>query len=395
MNIKSKDYLEYKQCTNCVMDTTDPLISFDNRGVCNHCQYYESYVKNGMLIGEAAEKKTQEMVAEMKRDGKGKEYDCIMGLSGGVDSSYLAFYATKVLGLRVLVVHVDTGWNSELAVNNIENVVKKLELDLHTLVIDWNEMRDLQRAFFRSSLPNCDIPQDHAFIAALYSEARKFNLHHILNGGNMSTESILPAAWGYDAADLIHIKDIHNRFGELRLKTYPTISFYEKKIKFPYFYKLQVHRPLEYIPYNKEKVKWFLKEELDWRDYGGKHYESKFTQFFQAYYLPEKYGFNKKLAHLSSLIVSGQLTKKEALEELSIPLYDPVQLEQDREFFIKKLGFSREEWDLIMAAEPKSEADYKNERALTNLFNSGIRIVLLPSRLLWFLKRIIKKITLS
>jgi N-acetyl sugar amidotransferase len=392
MNLKSKNHPQYKQCINCVMDTTDPLISFDSRGVCNHCKYYEDYANNGMISGQAAEKMTREMVAEIKMSGVGKEYDCIMGLSGGVDSSYLAYYATQILKLRVLAVHVDTGWNSELAVNNIENIVKKLSLDLHTLVIDWNEMRDLQRAFFKSSVPNCDIPQDHAFIAALFSEAKKFNLRHILNGGNMSTESILPAAWGYDAADLIHVKDIHNRFGELKLKTYPTISFYEKKIKYPYFHKLKVHRPLEYIPYNKEKVKSFLMDELDWRDYGGKHYESKFTQFFQAYYLPEKYGFNKKLAHLSSLIVSRQLTKNEALEELREPLYDSIQFEEDRDFFIKKLGFSREEWDSIMVAEPMSENDYKNEKSLTELFNAGVRIFLFPSRLFWFLKRIVKKI---
>lgn len=387
-----KNHPSYKQCVNCVMDTTDPLISFDENGVCNHCNYYQSYVQNSQLRGAAAEQMTAEMVAEMKKDGLNKDYDCIMGLSGGVDSSFLAYYATKILGLRVLVVHVDTGWNSELAVNNIENIVKILNLDLHTLVIDWPEMRDLQRAFFKASVPNCDIPQDHAFIAALYSEAKKFDLKHILNGGNMSTESILPASWGYDAADLIHIKDIHSKFGESKLRSYPTISFIEKRIKYPYVFGLKVHRPLEYIEYNKEKTKKFLIDELGWRDYGGKHYESKFTQFFQAHYLPVKYGFDKRLAHLSSLIVSNQMTKAEALLELEKPLYDPVQLNEDRDFFIKKLGFTEEEWDNIMAAPAKSEQDYKNETYLNRWYIIGFRIVTIPRRILNLGKRIVKKI---
>lgn len=379
--IKDKSSSSYQQCTNCVMDTTDPLIAFDEQGVCNHCRSYSAYEKNAMPVGAEAERKTAEMVAEIKKAGKGKEYDCIMGLSGGVDSSYLAYYATRILGLRALVVHVDTGWNSELAVSNIENIVKILGLDLHTLVIDWNEMRDLQRAFFKSSVPNCDVPQDHAFIAALYSEARKYDLHHILNGGNMATESILPTTWGYDAADLIHVKDIHSQFGERKLESYPTISFFEKRIKYPSIYGLKVHRPLEFIPYNKEEVKQFLIKELEWRDYGGKHFESKFTQFFQAHYLPEKFGYDKRLAHLSSLIVSGQMTKSEALKELERPLYDPIQLEEDRDFFIKKLGFSSAEWAVIMSSPPKTEQDYKNEAGRKKILNAGLKILSIPGRI--------------
>ncbi len=391
-NIKDKSHPSYMQCATCIMDTTDPLIYFDEKGICNHCRSYKTYKDKYMLVGAESERKTEKMVAEIKKSGEGKDYDCIMGLSGGVDSSYLAYFATKVLGLRALVVHVDTGWNSELAVNNIENIVKILGLDLHTLVVDWNEMRDLQRAFFKSSVPNCDVPQDHAFIAALYSEARKYDLHHILNGGNMSTESILPASWGYDAADLIHIEDIHDRFGERKLKSFPRISFFEKSIKYPYIFKLKVHRPLELIPYNKEEVKQFLVKELGWRDYGGKHFESKFTQFFQAHYLPVKYGFDKRLAHLSSLIVSGQMTKKEALVEMERPLYDPIQLEEDRDFFIKKLGFSKTEWEKIMSLPPKTEHDYKNEAGKRRLFILGLRALSVPGRAAGLVKGIVKKI---
>lgn len=377
---------DYQRCTNCIMDTTDPLIEFDEKGVCNHCNYYKQYEQNQMIKGELAQQQIDKMVTEIKHDGVGKDYDCIMGLSGGVDSSYLAYYATKELGLRTLIVHVDSGWNSELAVNNIENIVKILDLDLHTLVLDWDEIRDLQRAFFKSSVPNCDIPQDHAFIASLYSEAKKFNLKHILNGGNMATESILPKAWGYDASDKIHLKDIHSKYGEKKLKSYPTISLFQKEILYPLIYGLKIHRPLEFIEYNKEKVKNFLISELGWRDYGGKHYESNFTKFFQGYYLPEKYGFDKRLAHYSSLIVSGQMTRKEALNNISDPLYDQINLKQDRDFFIKKLGFSRSEWDQIMKIEPKSEHDFKNEIKISKLLRRIMYFISLPGR-------VIKKVT--
>lgn len=365
---------KFQQCVNCIMDTTDPLISFDDNGVCNHCRFYEDYEQNYLLKGKAANDFTAQMVAQIKATGHGKEYDCIMGISGGVDSSYLAYYATKVLGLRLLLVHVDTGWNSELAVKNIENIVKILKLDLHTLVVDWEEIRDLQRAFFKSSVPNCDIPQDHAFIAALYSEAQKYGLKHILNGGNMSTESILPVSWGYDASDWIHIKDIHRQFGEVKLKKYPHIGFFKHRVLYPYILRMKVHRPLEYISYNKAEVKEFLKKELGWKDYGGKHFESKFTQFFQAHYLPVKYGYDKRLAHLSSLIVSKQLTREEVSSQVQEPLYDPVQLVEDKEYFIKKLGFTSKEWEQIMAMPPKTENDYKTQRWMMDTFTSVLKL---------------------
>lgn len=365
---------KYQRCSYCIMDTTDPEITFDNRGRCNHCIKYDAWLEKHLSHPMSLEERTKQMVREIKKSGKNKPYDCIMGLSGGVDSSYLAYYATKELNLRVMAVHVDAGWNSELAVNNIENIVKKLKIDLHTIVIDWEEVRDLQRAFFRSSLPNCDTPQDHAFFAALYKEAIKFNQKHVLTGGNMATESILPTYWGYDAMDWRHIMDVHNKFGEMKLENFPRLKLYEKHIMLPYFYRFKVHRPLELVNYNKDEVKKFLIDELGWRDYGGKHYESTFTKFFQAHYLPEKYGFDKRLAHYSSLIVSGQMTRNEALEEISKPLYDQTELEQDREFFIKKLGFSRDEWDRIMTMEPKTEHDFKNKLVIIKM----LKIIRLP-----------------
>ena len=369
------------------MDTTDPEIVFDESGQCNHCKNYEEYYESHLNGSTSLKDQEKLMVDKIKADGVGRDYDCIMGISGGVDSSYLAYYATKVLGLRVMAVHVDAGWNSELAVSNIENLVKILNIDLHTIVIDWEEIRDLQRSFFRASLPNVDTPQDHAFFAAMNKEAVKFKLKHVLNGGNMSTESILPTYWGYDAMDKIHIKDIHNKFGKVKLKKYPTFGAFQKLIIFPYYHRFAVHRPLELIDYNKQEAKDFLMNELGWRDYGGKHYESKFTQFFQAHYLPEKFGFDKRRAHLASLVVSKQMTREEALNEVKQPIYDPIELEQDREYVTKKLGFSSAEWQTIMDAEPKTEHDYKNQIVLVSrvlktmkFFGYGLKLVKNPMR---------------
>lgn len=349
------------------MDTSDPWITFNDEGLCNHCQAYDAYIAN---IGtpEERQRKLDRLVEQLKARGKGKDYDCIMGLSGGVDSSYLAWFAVKKLGLRPLVVHVDAGWNSELAVNNIQNIVQRLNLDMHTLVIDWPEIRDLQRAYFLSGIANLDVPQDHAFIASLYSEARKYGIKDILNGGNMQTESILPNAWGYDASDSVSLKEIHKKFGAVKLKNYPTISMFKKYFYYPVVQNMRVHRPLELIDYSKDGAKKLLIEELGWRDYGGKHYESVFTKFFQAHYLPTKFGYDKRLAHYASLIVSGQMTKDEARGELQKPLYDPQELEEDKAFWIKKLGISETEYERIMNEKPGFYTDFSNnEQALVRL----------------------------
>ncbi len=349
----------YQECVRCVMDTSDPWITFNDEGLCNHCQSYDEY-RSGLGAADDRQRKLEQMVSDLKDRGKGKDYDCIMGLSGGVDSSYLAWFAVKKLGLRPLVVHVDAGWNSELAVNNIQNIVQRLGLDMHTLVIDWPEIRDLQRAYFLSGVANLDVPQDHAFIASLYSEARRYGIKDILNGGNMQTESILPNAWGYDASDAVSLRSIHKRYGTVRLANYPTISMFQKYFYYPYLLKMRVHRPLELIDYSKDAAKTLLMEELGWRDYGGKHYESVFTKFFQAHYLPVKFGYDKRLAHYSSLIVSGQMTKEQARTELKKPLYAPRDLQEDRAFWIKKLGLSDVEYARVMAERPSFYSDFSN-----------------------------------
>ncbi|MCZ8158972.1 MAG: N-acetyl sugar amidotransferase [Rhizobiaceae bacterium] len=357
----------YQECKCCVMDTSDPWISFDERGVCNHCLAYARYLET-VGTPKDRERKLEAMISGIKARGKGKDYDCILGLSGGVDSSYLAWFAVEKLGLRPLVVHVDAGWNSELAVNNIQNIVQRLKLDMHTLVIDWPEIRDLQKAYFLAGIANLDVPQDHAFIASLYKEALKYGIKDILSGGNMQTESILPDAWGYDASDSVSLKAIHRKYGTVKLKNYPTVSTLEKYVYYPFVQKMRVHRPLELIDYKKESAKDTLKQSMGWRDYGGKHYESLFTKFFQAHYLPTKFGYDKRRAHFASLIVSGQMTKDEARRELEKPLYDPRELVDDKAFWIKKLGLSEVEFERVMAAPPSFYTDFaNNEKSLGHL----------------------------
>lgn len=362
----------YQRCTTCVMDTTDPDISFNEQGVCNHCQRYDLMVRDVVDRATRGER-TQEldaMVARIKEAGKGKDYDCIMGLSGGVDSSYVAYTARR-LGLRPLAVHFDSGWNSELAVNNIENIVKRLGIDLYTHVVNWDEMRDLQLAFFKASVANCDIPTDHAFPAILLRQAARHGIKYVLSGSNYATEFILPSAWGYQSGDLRHLKDIHKKFGQAPLREYPTIGFFKQYIWYPYVRGIKTVKPLNYLPYNKFDAKQVIMNELGWRDYGGKHYESIFTRFFQGYYLPTKFGYDKRLAHLSSLIKSGQLSREAALEELQQPTYDPELQADDKKFVAKKLGVSVTELDEIFARPNKDYTDYASYE---KLFDIGLKV---------------------
>ncbi len=357
--MKEKDY---QICTNCIMDTTDPEIYFDENGVCNHCLNFENQLKKNWFPNEEGKKKLDAIINQIKIDGKNKKYDCVIGLSGGVDSSYLAYILRKLYPeLRILAVHIDGGWNSELAVHNIENIIKILGIDLYTGVVPWEEMQDLQLAFFKSQLANQDVPQDHAFFATLYHVANKNGIKYFLSGGNLATESILPSSWGYNAMDATQLKAVHKKFGKKKLKKYEIVSFFKRKVYYPYFKKFRIIRPLDFLPYIKDKAKETIKNELNWRDYGGKHHESKFTKFFQAHWLPTKFGFDKRKAHLSSLIVSGQMTRDEALKELEKPLYDETELKEDKEFISKKLGISLEEFESIMQQSNKTFLDYPSD----------------------------------
>ncbi|MBD3815157.1 MAG: N-acetyl sugar amidotransferase [Halothiobacillus sp.] len=362
----------YQRCTSCVMDTTDPDITFNGQGVCNHCQRYDLMVRDIVDRASKGERlqELEAMVERIKTAGKGKDYDCIMGLSGGVDSSYVA-YKAKQLGLRPLAVHFDSGWNSELAVNNIENIVKRLGIDLYTHVVNWEEMRDLQLAFFKASVANCDIPTDHAFPAILLRQAARHGIKYVLSGSNYATEFILPSAWGYQSGDLRHLKDIHRQFGQGRLREYPTIGFFKQYIWYPYIRGIKTFKPLNYLPYNKFDAKQTITRELGWRDYGGKHYESIFTRFFQGYYLPTKFGYDKRLAHLSSLITSGQMTREAALAELQQPTYDAALQQDDKKFVAKKLGVSVAELEEIFARPNK---DYTAYASYAKLFDIGLKV---------------------
>lgn len=352
----------YRMCTRTVMDTTDPEISFDEQGVSNH--YYEYQEKAARILLPTGERKKafDRIVGEIKGSGKGKTYDCLIGLSGGVDSSYITHMAGK-LGLKALIVHFDNGWNSELAVNNIKKLVTKYNFDLHTLVVDWEEFKDIQLSFFKASVPNIEMVTDHAIIATLFRIAKKYNIKYLISGSNVVTEGILPEAWGYDASDFYHIRRIHRRFGKVSFRTFPKLSLAD------YFLHMMVWRVkkvniLNYLDYSKEKAIRELESEVGWQYYGGKHYESVFTQFFQAYVLPQKFGFDKRKAHLSTLICSGQITREEALKQLQEPLYDERQLREHKEYMLKKWGISRELFEEIMSLPPKRHEDYPSNRRL-------------------------------
>lgn len=341
------------------MDTTDPAITFDEKGVCNHCRTFEEVISKGYFPNEEGRKKLDSLLNKIKSDGKGKEYDCIIGLSGGVDSCYLAL-KVKEWSLRPLVVHIDTGWNSELAVANINKVIDFCGYELFTHVVDWEEMRDLQVAFLRSGVSNQDVPQDHAIFATIYHFAVENNIKYILTGGNISTEGVFPAAWQGNAMDAINLRAIHKKFGERNLKSYKTISLFEYYFWYPFVKKMRTVRPLNFMKYDKKLAIEEMEQKIGWRNYGRKHGESIFTKLFQNYYQPEKFGYDKRLPHLSSLIVTGQLTREEALEQLKTPLYQADELENDISYFCRKLNLTRDEFDRFISDPPHHYTDFAN-----------------------------------
>lgn len=341
------------------MDTTDLEISFNEQGVCNHCTEFEAVTRRHWFPNDEGRKRWAALVEQMKSEGEGREYDCILGLSGGVDSSYLALKARE-WGLRPLVVHVDAGWNSELAVANIEAIVKHCNYDLHTHVVDWEDMRDLHLAYLRAGISNQDVPQDHIFFASLYHFATSNKIRYILSGGNLATEGIFPSSWHGSAMDAINLKAIHRRFGEHKLRQYKTISFFQYYFWYPFVKRMRTVRPLNYMAYDKEMAIRELEGSVGWRSYGRKHGESQFTKLFQNHYLPLKFGYDKRRPHLSSLIVSGQMTRAQAQLELEKPLYDPEELELDIDYFCKKLRITRAVFDELMRAPNRHYSEFPN-----------------------------------
>ncbi|MEI7801601.1 MAG: N-acetyl sugar amidotransferase [Bacteroidota bacterium] len=374
----------YQICTRCILSTSDdPVIYFDEKGICNHCILYDKMVQERILPLKEREKKLIQIVSEIKQKGKGNKYDCVIGISGGVDSTYVA-YLVKELGLRPLAVHCDNGWNSELAVSNISNILKKLDIDLYTHVINWDEFRQLQLAYLKASVIDVEATSDHAIFATLYEAANKYNVKYILSGESFATEGYLPERWIHNKNDLINIKAIFKKFGAGKLKTFPTLGFL-KKIYFEKIKKIQYIRILDQIEYNKTEAKRIISEKLNWRDYGGKHYESIITRFYQSYILPKKFHVDKRRSHLSTLICSGQLTREEALNEIEKPSIEPAKLQEDKTYVLKKFGLSNDEFENIMALP---EVPHRNYPSFLNFIDS-IKPYYQPLK--WLLNSNVKK----
>jgi N-acetyl sugar amidotransferase len=335
---------DYQMCVVCVMDTTDPKIVFFGNEGCNHCIQMKASLGHSWFNDSTGERPLAEIIEKIKFQGRGVEYDSILGLSGGADSSYLALKAFD-WGLRPLVVHVDGGWNTELAVRNIQSILNFTGWDLQTNVIDWNEMKALQISYFKSGISNLDVPQDHAFFSSLYSFAVQNNIKYVLSGGNTSTEGIFPTSWHGAAMDAINLKAIHEFYGGKKLTKYPQTSFFEYYCKYPFLKGMRTVRPLNYFPYNKEKALLELELRVGYQRYPRKHGESSFTRFFQEYFLPNRFGMDKRLPHFSSLIVSGQISREDALAELQKPMYGLSEAERDIDFICRKLEISRNEFE--------------------------------------------------
>jgi N-acetyl sugar amidotransferase len=390
---------EYGICARCIMDTGDPEIRFDEKGVCNHCHTYDQVIARYVVKGERGERELEAIAAGVRAKGAGKRYDCIVGLSGGADSTYVAWLARRKLGLRPLAVHLDNGWNSETAVRNIENIVRRLDIDLYTEVLDWEEFRSLQLAFLRASTPDCEIPTDHAIVGALYRAAVRNGVGFIINGSNYATEQMVPRTWSYGHFDWRYLSAVNRRFGDRPLRTFPRLSLFNLKVGYPILRRIQQVYPLNYLEYDKAEARRIVERELGWQDYGGKHHESIYTRFYQAWLLPKKFGVDKRRSHLSCLVNCGKLSRDAALAEMARPAADPAQLEIDRRFVIKKLGLTEAQFDEIVKAPLRSFWDFPSydldpplwDRAMTRAIAaiaSG-NPLLYPLRLLgrWLLRR--------
>ena len=359
---------QYQDCTRSVMDTTDPEIQFDEDGVCDHCHDFELNTVPNWHPNEFGDTQLKTLVSKIKQKGASKEYDSILGMSGGLDSSYLLHKVVTEYGLRPLVFHVDAGWNSDVAVSNIEAIVSKLGIDLYVEVVDWADVRDFQLALFRSGIPSLDIAQDHAFFAVMYHFAQKHGIKYILNGGNHSTECCRnPLEWLYYGTDMRFVRDIRRRFCESPLENYPWSGIFYHKLYLRYLKGIQVIKPLNYMPYTKEIATKTLEEQYGWKPYPQKHFESRFTRFFEGYWLSTRFGYDMRRPQFSSLISTGQMTRDEALKALEELPYDAVTIDADLEFIANKLNITLSELDELHRMPLKSYKDYRNSHAIMTL----------------------------
>lgn len=364
---------DYQICTNCVMDTSDSKIEFDEHGVCDHCRGFKEHVAPKWHPNAEGQRMFAATVQQIRASGKDKEFDCILGMSGGLDSSYLLHKAVTEFGLRPLVFHVDGGWNTDIAVSNIQALVDGLGLDLYTEVINWEEMRDFQLAFFKAGVPHLDIPQDHAFIATLYNFADKHGVKYILNGGNISTECVRnPLEWLYYGTDMRQLNDIRRKFGTVPMRTYPFSSVLRHKLYLRYFRGLKVVKPLDWMPYTKALARDTLAERYGWKPYPQKHFESRFTRFYEGYWLPERFGYDTRRVQFSSLILTGQMTRDAALAELAQPAFDPEAIQHEFDYIARKLRISSDELRHYFEMPRKTYRDYKNQQWL---FDLGARVL--------------------
>ena len=365
---------QYQICVRCVMDTSDPDITFDDEGVCSHCASYQRRIEQDLHTDEAGSEHLSAVVERLKLKSRDRQYDCLIGISGGVDSTYVAYLAKEVFGLRPLAVHFDNGWNSELAVKNIEKTLNKLDIDLITYVVDWAEFRDLQKSFIEASVINWEIPTDHAITAILYKIASERKIKYILGGGNIATEAIMPMSWVFYARDWFHIRKLHSQFSSKKLVSFPSMSMF-RFIYYTYVKGIKWFPVLNYVDFDKEEAMGLLQERLGWIYYGGKHYESIFTRFYQGYVLPEKFGVDKRRAHFSALINSGQLSRDDAVERLTEQRYDPELFRTDKRFFLKKFGWTDTEFTEVFNRPIRSHEEYGSRVYLFKKFAGAMAFV--------------------
>ena len=379
MNLKKVKMSKYQICKRCVIDNASYVnTKFNSHGICSYCLNFDKNIKPKLFQNIKNKNFAIKLKQKLNLSKKfyKSDYDCLIGVSGGVDSSYLVYHAVTDLNLKPLLYHVDTGWNNSIAVSNIEKIIDKFGLDLHTDVIDWNEMKDLCRSFLKSQVPYMESIQDHAIWAGMHKYAKENNIKHILTGGNLQTENIrAPLNIAYYAGDLTLMKDIHNKFGDISLNKFPTLDILKYKIYYKYIYKIKLHQPLNYINYKKNVAITTLQNKIDWKSYGGKHHESNFTKFFDGYWKPKKFNHDNRRGHLSSLIVTKQISRDEAISELKKNSFDEISLNRDLQYISSKLDFDLKELKILFDGKNKYYYDYRSKHKILNFITTIIKFL--------------------